>query len=198
MSEFWNKRYSSDVYVYGEEPNNFFKASLDKLSPGKMLLPAEGEGRNAVYAAFLGWDVSAFDISSEGKGKALELAQKNNVSIDYKVVGFEAFEAGENSFDAIGLIYAHVPGDMRKEYYQKCVRLLKPGGTLVLEGFSKKKLGLTSGGPKSLEMLFSLEELKSELTGLEIEYGEELKIQLDEGTHHIGEGEVVRIIATKK
>ena len=197
MSEFWDNRYSSEEYVYGIEPNNFFRESLRTLEVGEILLPAEGEGRNAVYAALQGWNVKAFDISSEGKNKADKLASDNSVSIDYKVAGFDEFIAPKESFDVIALIYAHVPASDRKAYYQKCVKWLKPGGTLILEGFSKKQLGLNSGGPKSLEMLFSLEELTEELEGLTIEKGLETKITLSEGAHHTGEGEVVRIIATK-
>lgn len=197
MSDFWDKRYVSEEYVYGIEPNHFFKESVDALEVGKLLLPAEGEGRNAVYAALQGWNVSAFDISSEGRGKAIKLAADNDVSIDYKVAGFGEFNAEQESFDVIALIYAHVPASDREAYYQKCVGWLKPGGTLILEGFSKKQLGLDSGGPKSLEMLFSLEELTAELKGLTIEKGLETKITLSEGAHHQGEGEVVRIIARK-
>lgn len=197
MSEFWDKRYASEEYVYGIEPNHFLKESLDALEPGDILFPAEGEGRNAVYAAIQGWNVSAFDISSEGKEKAVKLASENKVSIDYKVAGFDEFNAKQESYDVIALIYAHVPASDREAYYQKCVGWLKPGGTLILEGFSKKQLGLDSGGPKSLEMLFSLDELTTELKGLTIEKGLETKITLSEGAHHQGEGEVVRIIATK-
>ncbi len=197
MSEFWDKRYASEEYVYGIEPNHFLKESLDALEPGDILFPAEGEGRNAVYAAIQGWNVSAFDISSEGKEKAVKLASENTVSIDYKVAGFDEFNAKQESYDVIALIYAHVPASDREAYYQKCVGWLKPGGTLILEGFSKKQLGLDSGGPKSLEMLFSLDELTTELKGLTIEKGLETKITLSEGAHHQGEGEVVRIIATK-
>ena len=61
MKEFWNERYSQEAYAYGTEPNAFFKSRIDQLSPGKLLLPAEGEGRNAVYAATKGFEVSAYD-----------------------------------------------------------------------------------------------------------------------------------------
>lgn len=197
MSKFWNKRYASEEYIYGVDPNHFLKESLDDLKPGDILFPAEGEGRNAVYAAIQGWNVSAFDISSEGKEKAIKLASDNNVSIDYTVVGFGEFDAKPESYDAIALIYAHVPAVDREAYFQKCVAWLKPGGSLILEGFSKKQLGLNSGGPKSLEMLFSLEELKTELKGLTFDERIETKIILSEGAYHQGQGEVVRVIATK-
>ncbi|HEX7902265.1 MAG TPA: hypothetical protein VF487_00200 [Chitinophagaceae bacterium] len=81
----WNDRYSKDEFAYGEHPNNYLKKQLEKLNAGKILFPAEGEGRNAVFAAKLGWTVSAFDISVEGKNKAFKLAAANKVIIDYQV-----------------------------------------------------------------------------------------------------------------
>lgn len=197
MIEFWNERYGAEVYAYGTKPNDFFKDQLDKLSGKRLLLPAEGEGRNAVYAAQNGWEVKAFDTSEKGREKALKLASENKVSIDYEVAGFDQFKAESNTFDVIALIYAHVPSQQRKAYFQKCIAWLKPGGTLILEGFSKQQLGLESGGPKALEMLFSIEELTDELEGLTFEATSEERISLNEGEFHVGEGEVVRMVAKK-
>jgi 2-polyprenyl-3-methyl-5-hydroxy-6-metoxy-1,4-benzoquinol methylase len=89
MSEFWNERYALKEYVYGTEPNVFFKTQITKLSPGKILFPAEGEGRNAVHAARLGWDVYAFDSSNEAKKKSELLAKKQSVKINYRVNDLE-------------------------------------------------------------------------------------------------------------
>ena len=86
-TDFWNERYSSDEYVYGTEPNQFFKEQIQKINPsGRLLLPGEGEGRNAVFAAKLGWNVDAFDQSSVAKMKAETLAKLNNVKINYSNV----------------------------------------------------------------------------------------------------------------
>ncbi|MEZ0130354.1 class I SAM-dependent methyltransferase, partial [Flavobacterium sp. LBUM151] len=112
-TERWNDRYSNEEFAYGEEPNNYFKEQIEKLKPGTILFPAEGEGRNAVYAAKLGWTVSAFDISEEGKNKALKLAETNNVSIDYKVGELETLNYHTEQFDAIALIYAHFPAEIK-------------------------------------------------------------------------------------
>lgn len=85
METFWNQRYRQEAFAYGKAPNQYFKENIQKLNPGKILFPAEGEGRNAVYAAQLGWDVYAFDISEEGKTKAKKWARENKVSINYQV-----------------------------------------------------------------------------------------------------------------
>ncbi len=81
----WDERYASDEYAYGKQPNNYLKEQLEKLTVGTILFPAEGEGRNAVFAAKLSWEVFSFDISPEGKKKALQLAERNDVTIDYRI-----------------------------------------------------------------------------------------------------------------
>ena len=83
MKEFWDARYKDSAFAFGEEPNEYFKEQISNLKPGKLLMPAEGEGRNAVFAAKLGWDVHAFDQSLNGQKKAMDLALKNKVNINY-------------------------------------------------------------------------------------------------------------------
>ena len=109
----WNDRYSADEYAYGKKPNNYLKEQLQKLSPGTILFPADGQGRNSVFAAKLGWNVFAFDISREGKKKALQLAENNKVSINYQVGELPALKYNNEQFDAVALIYAHFPPDVR-------------------------------------------------------------------------------------
>ena len=203
MKEFWDDRYAEEGYAYGEEPNVFFKQEIDKLPIGKLLMPAEGEGRNAVYAATLGWDVYAFDISEEGKKKADELAQKNGVTINYIVSDFDAIPYENESFDAVGLIYAHFTPDLRSDYHQKLISLLKNGGSLILEGFSKEHLHYNQknpkvGGPRDIAMLYSLEELSSDFDHLEIHTQNETLTALDEGKYHVGQGSVVQLIGVKR
>jgi len=128
----------------------------------------EGEGRNAVFAAKLGWKVSAFDISVEGKNKALRLAKNNDVTIDYQVGELQTLNYRSEQFDAIALIYAHVPPDIKSKYHKLLDKYLRKEGTIIFEAFSKNHLDYrlkneNVGGPKDLESLFSIEELKSTL-----------------------------------
>ena len=115
----WNERYSQEAFAYGEAPNHYLKEQLIKLPVGSILFPAEGEGRNAVFAATSGWQVSAFDISQEGKNKALKLADKNQVSIDYQVGALDVLNYEPEQFDAIALIYAHFPANIKSAYHKK-------------------------------------------------------------------------------
>ncbi len=169
-----------------------------KIPKGKILFPAEGEGRNAVFVASQGTIVSAFDISIEGKNKALLLAKKHQTSIDYQVGFLEELNYSENEFDGIVLIYSHIPAGIRKNFHLKLLSLLKPEGFVLFEAFSKEQLQFTSGGPKDIDMLFSEKEIKNEFPDLNFSLLETVEIELSEGQYHQGKASVVRFIGTKK
>jgi cyclopropane fatty-acyl-phospholipid synthase-like methyltransferase len=197
MEDFWNQRFRSNTYAYGTKPNTFLKQQLPLHKPGKALFPAEGEGRNAVFAAMQGWDVFAFDTSTEGQKKALELAQSKNVGLQYDLSSFDDYESDKESFDALILIFAHMPAINRQAFHNKLSGLLKPGGLLLLEGFSKNQLGLPSGGPKNLEMLFSKEIIHTDFSDFQRLDVEEKEIVLDEGIYHQGKAHIIRAIGKK-
>jgi len=200
---FWDQRYASETYAYGTLPNNYLKEKFAELNPGKILLPAEGEGRNAVFMAKLGWEVEAFDQSTAGKNKALLLAEHNDVKISYTISDVENIRYPENSFDALALIFAHFPIEQRRNYHRKLSSFLKPGGHLIIEGFSKKQatfqqLNPKSGGPRDVGMLYDLDELKEDFSDFEFIEAAEQVVTLAEGEFHQGEASVIRIFALKK
>ena len=197
MKEFWNERYGQKMYVYGKAPNVFFANQINLLPKGKLLLPAEGEGRNAVYAALKGWKVSAFDYSEAGKEKALELASSYEVSIDYQLQNADDFQVGDG-FDAIALVFAHFSGVERTHLFKKLEDSLVPGGHLIMEVFSKNQMGRESGGPQNLELLYSKDEIKALFPNLDFQILEETRTVLDEGAHHQGDAAVIRVFAEKK
>lgn len=199
----WDDRYSTDEFAYGEDPNNYLKEQLTGLTSGTILFPAEGEGRNAVFAAKLGWDVSAFDISNEGRRKAIRLAKKNNVTIDYRVGALETLHFKEGQFDAVALIYAHFPADIKSVYHKTLNNYLKVNGIIIFEAFSKKHIDYVTanekvGGPKDIESLFSIEEIISDFPNYEIIELVEKEIELNEGLFHNGKGSVIRFVGRKK
>lgn len=203
MKEFWDERYSRKEFIYGEDPNEYLKEKLKNVPTGKALFPAEGEGRNAVFAARLGWEVSAFDQSEEGKKKAALLAQMKGVEIDYTISDLENISYQEESFDALILIYAHFRADTRKTYHQKLASYLKKGGLLIIEGFSRQqvenqKQNPHAGGPKDRAMLYDLDEIVNDFDGFEFTEAYESETELNEGNHHTGQAAVIRIFATKK
>lgn len=197
MKEFWNQRYGATEYAYGTEPNVFFKSQLDSLQAGKLLMPAEGEGRNAVYAATLGWETTAFDSSISGREKAMKLASEKGVNITYRIEDAREVSFPEASFDAIGLIYVHLPPDFRQLLHQRILSWLKPGGHIILEGFGKDQLQFQSGGPRDINMLFSKAMLEEDFAALKNLHIEEASIDLEEGLYHVGKAAVVRLVGEK-
>lgn len=199
----WDERYRTDEFAYGEEPNNYLKEQLEKLPVGTILFPAEGEGRNAVFAAGLGWDVSAFDISTEGKRKALQLAEVHKVTIDYQVGELQTLDYAEGQFDVIALIYAHFPADIKSMYHRTLDNYVRKGGWIIFEAFSKRHLEYIArneqvGGPKDIAMLFSIDEIKSDFANYDIIELTEKEIELNEGSFHNGTGSVIRFVGRKK
>ena len=201
--ERWNDRYRKPEFAYGEQPNNYLKEQLEKLPVGTILFPAEGEGRNAVFAAKLGWVVSAFDISVEGKNKALRLAEANHVSIDYQVGELQTLNYAIEQFDVIALIYAHFPTAIKSFYHKELDKYLRKDGTIIFEAFSKKHIDYIArnekvGGPKDIDMLFSTEEVRSDFANYDILELSEQEIELNEGQFHNGKGSVIRFVGRKK
>lgn len=201
--EFWDERFSGEEYIYGEEPNEYFRESLLKYLPGEILFAAEGEGRNAVFAAEEAWKVAAFDQSSEGKRKAEKLAKKKGVEIDYKVGNLPELGYEKEEFDAVALIYAHFPPEIRPEYHRLLISFLRRDGLVFFEGFSKdhpayQKRNPKVGGPKDEALLFSMEEIKKDFGELKFLELYETEVELNEGEHHKGTGAVIRFVAQKK
>jgi len=199
----WNERYGKEAYAYGEAPNLFFKEKIKELEIGTILLPAEGEGRNAVFAAKIGWSVFAFDQSKEGKKKAIKLAEKNKVAIDYQVNDLSSVQYQNEQFDVIALIYAHFPANLKSQYHKILDGYLKKGGTIIFEAFSKNNLQYRTineqiGGPKDLDSLFSIEEIKADFNNYTIIQLEEKEVELGEGLYHNGKGAVIRFVGKKK
>lgn len=199
MKDFWNQRYQKENYAYGKLPNVFLREQLPTLAAGKILFPMEGEGRNAVFAAQLGWNVKAFDFSEQAKRKALFLAKQQQVELDYSVADIQEFNFIPRYYDVVGLFFAHPSQSLRKGFHEKVVSTLKLGGKLVLEAFHihQHRLSRTSGGPKDEAMLYTEEMLSDDFRGLHFHLLESLEIELDEGEFHQGKANVIRLLAEK-
>lgn len=202
-SDFWNERYSISEYVYGEHPNTYFRDQLQTLPVGNILFVGEGEGRNAVYAAKMGWRVSAFDISTEGKRKATLLASKHNVDIDYVVGELHELNYEKNQFDVVVLIFTHFPISARSSIHKELSRYLRPGGIVIMESFSKKQIqhqvkGDSGGGPKDIDLLYDLEDIESDFDDFETIELYETQVRLSEGSFHNGVSSVIRFTGRKQ
>jgi SAM-dependent methyltransferase len=197
MKNEWDERYARQEYIYGTEPNKFLKEQLSLLKPGRILFPAEGEGRNAVFAASIGWETDAFDQSVEGQRKAVKLATHKGVSIDYYIQSLNDWNPEPDQYDCIALIFVHLPEGLRQQVHNAVIRSLKPGGTLLLEAFTLNQLPRTSGGPKTAELLFTRELIVSDFKELIFTEFAETQTTLNEGPLHQGLADVIQLTALK-
>ena len=197
MKELWNERFSAKEYVYGKEPNVFFREQIDKLPAGKILMLAEGEGRNGVYAAKLGWQVDAVDLSEKGREKALALAAENGVTINYTVSDIDDYPFTENTYDACGIFFLHLPDEEMEKLAKKVIACLKPGGKLIIEVYDKDQLGRDTGGPKEIELLYSLEDFVNYFSSLDFDLFKKDIVDQSEGRLHQGEAVVIKFTGTK-
>jgi hypothetical protein len=201
MKEFWDERYGAEEYAYGTAPNAWFAEQLKGLTPGTLLLPAEGEGRNAVHAARLGWTVTAFDLSERGRDKALRLAAEHGAQFTYLVGMLHELPALPRNFDALGLFFAHFAAPVRASLTADLLGHLEPGGTVLFEAFAKEQLRYQpvhgSGGPQQADMLYTVEEVRAEMLGISWRVLEEAEVRLDEGRFHQGLAKVVRGVGVK-
>jgi 2-polyprenyl-3-methyl-5-hydroxy-6-metoxy-1,4-benzoquinol methylase len=198
MVEFWDEKYAGEHFHYGKEPNSFFKEYIDNLTDKKLeiLFPADGEGRNSVYAAGKGHNTYSFDQSKEAQKKALKLAKERNVSINYDVSDVMAYDT-KHKFDLIVMIYFHLPAELRIAAHRKFIDMLSKNGIILIEAFNKKQINNNSGGPKNIDMLYSAEELKSDFSSIKIKLLEEKTIHLNESDSHTGDADIIRLIASK-
>ncbi len=195
----WDDRYAEDELAYGEAPNEFLVQKVKELVPsGTCLCLAEGQGRNAVWLAQQGFEVTAVDQSETGLGVARDFADQRGVAIHTQAADLADYDLGEAKWDNIISIFAHVPPALRKDVHARVVKALKPGGALLLEAYTPDNLTTSGkGGPGEASMMMTLVELREELQGLDIEVGQEVLRDVNEGKYHQGEGAVVQVIARK-
>lgn len=195
---FWETRYAEQGYAYGTEPNAFMVSQQFRFTPGqKVLLIGEGEGRNGVWLARQGLQVTAVDQSEVGLSKAQDLASQHGVSLETICVDLTSWNWPEAEFDFVISIFVHFPSAVRRRIHQACLAALKPGGSIIMEAFTPEQLQYSSGGPPVEDMLFREEELQEDFAPARIEYLESLKTELAEGKYHRGPAAVVRLIATR-
>ena len=167
MKNKWNERYSSDEYFYGTEPNDFLKEEIEKLKPGKALFIGEGEGRNSVYAATLGWKVDCIDTSYVGKEKAIKLANHKNVKINYEIGDALIYNYAVESYDAVVMIYFHVEKKLRGGFNQNIINSLRKNGSIILLIYDEDHLKNNSNGPKEIKLLYKLSEIAEDFIDFE-------------------------------
>ena len=194
----WDQRYGEPGYAYGTDPNDFLVENLAYLPPGgKVLCLADGEGRNSVFLAKKGFQVTAVDASSVGVKKTEQLARKNSVCVETVVADLNDFPFKPEYYDAIISIFCHLPPPLRKKVHNSVALSLRQDGIFLLECYTPKQLQNRTGGPPVAELLMELSDVKDELAPLKILYGIERDRDITEGRLHTGLGSVVQVIAQK-
>lgn len=195
----WDERFAQDAYVYGTEPNDFLRAFASKLPPppARVLSLAEGEGRNGVYLAGLGHEVTAVDSSRVGLEKARRLADEKGVEIETVQADLASYAIEPAAWDVVVSIFCHLPPELRRRVHRQVVEGLRPGGMVLLEAYTPEQLRHRTGGPPRLELLYTAELLREDFAGLEFLHLEELERDVTEGILHRGLAAVVQLLARK-
>lgn len=193
----WDEEYKAEEYVFGKEPNAFLVDCLPSVRVGKALCLGEGEGRNAVYLARQGFDVTAVDISPNGLKKAQKLARQNGVRLNTVLADVQDYRIEADAWDLIIIFFMHLPAVTRAILHARVVAGLHPGGVYILEGFSQFQIGRDGVGPRDPDLILNLGDLKTELEGLELRVAEYKDRLLDDQKPELGWISVTQVLGVK-
>ena len=197
--ETWDKRFSSDDYIFGTEPNTWLAQHADLLKPGmRVLAVADGEGRNSVWMAKHSLQVDAFDISPVGIAKAQTLAQQHEVEVNFSVCGVEDYPWKTGEYDAVVAIFIQFADpDTRATLFKRMKSALKPDGLILLQGYTPKQLVYRTGGPPFLSHLYTQELLASAFSDLAVIELREYEAEVHEGQGHSGQSALIGLVARR-
>ncbi len=198
---FWDGKFDGESYRYGKAPNAFVKQALPQVleEGARVLCVGDGEGRNGVWAARQGFEVTSLEPSAAGIQKIERLARETGVEVETINDRMPSSKVAPKSYDAVVLTYIHVPEEHREPMHRACVEVLGDGGVVVLEAFTpaQRENQRQSGGPPHVDLMYTAELLEADFEGLSFEMLEECTTELEEGTGHRGVADVVRMIARK-
>ncbi|KKB71686.1 MULTISPECIES: class I SAM-dependent methyltransferase [Bacillus] len=199
MTSFWNTRFQDENYIYGTEPNAFLSESQKKLQlSGDALAIAEGEGRNAVFLAEQGMDVTAWDYAESGLRKTEKLAASRDVTVKTELVDLHEASWKKDQWDEIVCIFGHFPKELRRKTLLGVKEAVKPGGFFVAEVYSIHQIPYKSGGPQDLELLYSPEEFLQIYADWRIVHFFMGEVVRHEGDLHNGLSHVIQFIGQKR
>ncbi len=195
----WNERYARPGFFFGTKPAQFLLDHKSCLKPGdRALAVADGEGRNSVYLAAQGLDVTASDFSEVAIKKAKGLAAENNVEVDFKVADLENWNWEPQAYDLVVAIFIQFAGPaFRDEIFAGMQKTLKPGGILLLHGYTPKQIAFATGGPRAVENLYTTEILQSAFSKMQIIENNAYERMVDEGEGHSGMSALIDFVARK-
>jgi len=195
----WNKRFDNTDYLFGTKPNVYLQSHTDHYpKAGNALCVADGEGRNSVWLAREGLQVDAFDISEVGVAKARKLAHEAGLQVNYAVADCDQWHWPQEHYDLVAAIFIQFADPaMRTRLFANMVRTLKPGGLLIVQGYTPQQLEYKTGGPPLLANLYTEELLREAFADLELLELRMYEDDLAEGQHHLGRSALVGLVARK-
>lgn len=199
-AQFWNERFKTEDFIFGVEPNEYLKEKASEFLKANqnILCVADGEGRNSVYLAKQGLSVDAFDVSDVAVEKARGLAQKAKVQVNFSIEDCDTWSWTPNQYDAVLAIFVQFADpQMRQRLFENLQETLKPGGILVLLGYTQKQLEYKTGGPVSIEYLYTEDMLKMAFSEMKILELQSYEKELSEGARHRGMSALVGMVARK-
>jgi len=196
----WNERYGNEGYIFGKEPNAYLASHAALLSPGqRALLVADGEGRNGVWCAQLGLTVDAFDVSPVGIVKARQLADERGVSVNLNLCGYEDWPWTPETYHVVVVVFAHfAKAEKRQQLFANYLRTLKPGGLLIMQGYTPKQLEFKTGGPSDGDLLLTEALLRESFAAMEILECVSYEAEISEGTFHVGMSALMGFVGRKR
>lgn len=199
MISMWDERYSGSDYLFGTEPNAFLVAQQHLLRPGlSCLAVADGEGRNGVWLAQQGLQVLSVEGSAVALDKARKLADRRGVAISFEQADLEHWDWGENRFDVVAAIFIQFAGPaLRGQMFANIKRCLKPGGLLLLQGYTPRQLEFRTGGPPAAENMYTEALLQSAFADMEWLHFAERDSVIREGAGHHGMSALIELAARK-
>ena len=198
--ERWNARFAAEDFVFGTAANAFLAMQAPRLAPGmRALCVADGEGRNSVWLAKQGLEVTAFDFSPVGLAKAKGLARRSGVAVDYRLSGVDAWDWNARQYDLVAAIFVQFASPLQRErMFAGMKRALKPGGLLVLQGYRPEQIEFATGGPKQRENMYTDALLRESFADLEILHLASHDDMVDEGAGHNGLSALIDLVATRR
>jgi 2-polyprenyl-3-methyl-5-hydroxy-6-metoxy-1,4-benzoquinol methylase len=196
---FWDERFAAPEYIFGKEPNRFLVSQRELFRPGMQVLDvASGEGRNAVWLAKQGCEVLGIDISPLAIEKAKRLAAEEGARVDFRVADVRQWHWAPAAFDAVITIFIQfaAPGE-RERVFEGMKRTLRPGGVLILQGYTPKQVEYRTGGPPQVEHMYTVALLRQAFGDLEILHLREHEDVLSEGVKHVGRSALIDLVARK-
>ena len=199
-AETWNRRFGADGFLFGTEPNAWLAEHAGVWQPGQRVLSvADGEGRNSVWLARQGLRVDAFDIAEVGVAKARRLAAEVGVSVDFMVADCDSYAWPHAAYDGVAAIFIQFADPaLRQRLFDHIVASLKPGGTLLLQGYTPKQLDYRTGGPPQASHLYTPELLREAFADLDIVELREYEADVAEGSGHRGRSALIGLVARRR